>query len=350
VARLKVLFCGLGSIGQRHARNLRHILGGDLELLAYRQRGGGPVLNADMTVRPGTTLEDAYELRAFTKLSDALGEQPDVVFVTNPNSLHLAVALEAAKAGCHLFIEKPIADEIDGVEELLRIVEQKGLVAFVAYQFRFHPGLRWVKELLESGRLGRLVSAHIVNGEYLPDWHPWEDYRETHPARRDLGGGCLRIQTHELDYALWFFGLPTQVFAVGGHLSDLDVDVDDSVNLLMRCEHNGRSLPVHLHLDYLQRPPQRICEVVGDAGKLKYDYYASEVEFFDLKSRTSETFRFDRFDRNEMFMDELRHFLACLNGQENPIVDLSEGLRSMRIAQAAYESLQGGHVVELARG
>lgn len=344
---MKVLFCGLGSIGQRHLRNLRALLGDRVEVLAWRARGGGPVLNADMTVRPGVSIEAAYGVRSFARLEEALAERPDVVFITNPNHLHLSTALAAARAGSHLFIEKPLADSPAGVEELVREVERRGLVAFVAYQFRFHPGLRWVKALLDAGRLGRLVAAHIVNGEYLPDWHPWEDYRETHPARRELGGGCLRIQTHELDYALWLFGLPRRVYAVGGQLSRLEVNVEDSVSLLLHCEHQGRPLPVHLHLDYLQRPPQRVCEIVGDAGKLRYDYYAQCVELWDLATRTREVLHFDRFDRNEMFLAELRHFLACLDGRETPVVDLTEGLRSMQIAAAAAASLASGRAEAL---
>jgi predicted dehydrogenase len=339
---MKILFCGLGSIGQRHVRNLRTLLGETVEILAYRSRGHSPVLNPDMTAQEGVTLEKAYRIRSFCDLNEALAQQPDAVFVTNPNSLHLPVALAAARAGCHLFIEKPLSHSLDGIDELIEIVQRKKLVAFVAYQFRFHPGLRLMKTVIEQGRLGRLSAAHVVNGEYLPDWHPYEDYRQSHAARREQGGGCLSIQTHELDYALWLFGMPSHVYAVGGHLSRLEVDVEDSVSILLRCQQQGRPLPVHIHLDYLQRPPQRVCEVIGDAGKARYDYYANTVELHDAFEKTAEFRRFDDFDRNQMFVDELKHFLSCLRGDESPLVDLQEGTRSLKISLAAIESLQSG--------
>jgi len=347
VHRLKVLFAGLGSIGQRHVRNLRALLGDEVEILAHRSRGQSPVFNPDMTVRPGADLETTYNIRSFSNLDNALAERPDAVFVTNPNTLHLPVALAAAQAGCHLFIEKSLSHSLDGLDELIELVERKGLVALVGYQFRFHPGLRLIKSLIDEGRLGQLAAAHIVNGEYLPDWHPYEDYRDTHPARRDLGGGCLRIQTHEFDYALWLFGMPKRVFAVGGHLSRLEVDVEDSVSVLLHCQHQDRPLPVHIHLDYLQRPPQRVCELVGDAGKVHYDYYANQVELYETATRTVEIHRFEGFDRNQMFMDELQHFLACLRGEEEPIVDLREGARSLRISLAADASLQTRRAMEV---
>ena len=350
VHRLRVLFAGLGSIGQRHVCNLRTLLGNSVDILAYRSRGASPVLKPDMTVQTDADLEAAYNIRSFTNLDDALAERPDAVFVTNPNTLHVPVALAAARASCHLFIEKPLSHSLDGVDGLIELVERKRLVALVGYQFRFHPGLRLIKSLIGEGQLGQLIAAHIVNGEYLPDWHPYEDYRGTHPVRRDLGGGCLRIQTHELDYALWLFGMPKRVYAVGGHLSRLEVDVEDSVSVLLHCEHDGRPLPVHIHLDYLQRPPQRVCEVVGDAGKVRYDYYADQVEFCDTATSTVQIHRFEGFDRNQMFLDELQHFLACLRGEERPIVDLREGARSLRISLAADASLQTRRAVEVVDG
>jgi predicted dehydrogenase len=343
---MRVLFCGLGSIGQRHLRNLRALLGGGVEVLAYRQRGLARVLDPDMTVRPGAELEATYGIRSFDDLDAALAERPEVVFVTNPNTSHMPVALAAAQAGCHLFIEKPLSHSLEGVDELIDLVESKNLVAFVAYQFRFHPGLRAIRRLIDAGSLGQLAAAHIVNGEYLPDWHPYEDYRGTHPARRDLGGGALRIQTHELDYALWLLGMPTRIYAVGGHLSRLEIDVEDSVSLLLTCEQDGRPVPVHVHLDYLQRPPQRVCEIVGDAGTVRFDYYAKRVEFHDTATRRASVESFDTFDREQMFRAELQHFLACVRGEERPVVDLREGARSLQVALAAEASLRTGRVID----
>ncbi len=159
---MKVLFCGLGSIGQRHVRNLRALMGSQVEILAYRSRRESAVLGEDMTIQPGADLEATYDIRTFDRLDDALAEGPAAVFVTNPNTLHIPVALAAARAGCHLFIEKPLSHSLEGVDELIDLVESKGSVAFVAYHFRFHPGLRHVKAVLEAGRLGQLADAHIV--------------------------------------------------------------------------------------------------------------------------------------------------------------------------------------------
>jgi predicted dehydrogenase len=319
-----------------------------LEVIAYRQTRHVPLLTPAMTTQPNQDLEGTYGIRSFDSLEDALSERPEVAFITNPNTLHVPIALAAAHAGCHLFIEKPLSHSLDGVSALIDLVDSRGLVAFVAYQFRFHPGLKLVKSLIDEGRLGNLVAAHVVNGEYLPGWHPYEDYRGTHPARRELGGGCLNIQTHELDYTHWLFGMPSRLYACGGHLSSLELNVEDSVSVLMDCGDNGNPLPVHVHLDYVQQPPQRRCEVIGDKGKAVFDYYADQVEVHDTTTGESHVHAFHHFERNQMFVDELEHFLRCVQGEETPLVNLREGLKSLQISAAAAESLRSGAAVSVA--
>jgi len=269
---LKILIAGLGSIGQRHARNLRTLLGDDLELLAYRVRRASRVIDLDLTARPGDP-EAEYGIRSFDDLDEALAEQPDAAFVTNPSAFHVPVALAAARAGCHLFVEKPLSHSQAGVEELTRAVEERALVCLVGYQLRFHPGFRLLAELVSDGAVGTVLAAHFEFGEHLPGWHPWEDYHEAGAGRADQGGGVVLAQIHDLDLAYALFGVPRRVFAVGGKRSSLEIDVEDTIDILLDCE----GIAVHLHQDVLQKPPTRRYEVVGEDGKIVWDYYAQSV-------------------------------------------------------------------------
>ena len=108
---LKILLVGLGGIGQRHARNLRALMGSELELSAYRLRRNANALTDKMQIEAGIDIESKLDLKIFTTLDDALAEKPDAVIISNPTSMHLSVAHAAAEAGCHLFIEKPIKDD-----------------------------------------------------------------------------------------------------------------------------------------------------------------------------------------------------------------------------------------------
>lgn len=344
---MKVLVAGLGSMGQRHVRNLRALLGRDVEIVAYRVRKRTQVLTGTLEVEAGSSVEDAYCLHTCDQLDQALALQPRAVFVCNPSRHHMAVALAAAQAGCHLLVEKPLSDRDDGIEDLIALVEQQRLVAMVGYQMRFHPALQRVRQLLEQGAIGRVLSVRAEIGEYLPSTHPYEDYRGTYAARADLGGGVVLSQSHELDYVYWLFGLPRRIFALGGHLSRLDVDVEDTASILMECVVDGRPVPVHVSQDFVQRPPRQTCGIVGDDGKIQLDLRAPTLEVFDSRGELAERQTFSGFQRDQLFMDELTHFLACLRGEETPRVTLRDGAQSLRMALAVRQSIDTGRVVEL---
>jgi len=343
---MKVLIVGLGSVGQRHLRNLRHIGDNKIEILAYRSRGRDIKIQEDMTAEFGVNLEEDYNIRVFRDYTKALEQDPDAAFITCPTRLHVPMALVAVEHNCHLFIEKPLSDSLEGIDELAQISREKKLITFIGYQLRFHPGLNHVQQLMTEGRIGQVFAVHIEVGEYLPSAHPYEDYREGYAARSDLGGGALLCLSHELDYSQRLFGMPQKIFALGGKLSQLEMDVDDVVDILMNGVVDGKSIPVHIHMDFVQYPPSRKCSIIGEKGKIFWDYYSDRVDLYTAGKQHWESFEFPDFQRNDMFLDELRHYIACLEGKEKPVVDINEGLRSLRIALAAKRSLNSGKVVE----
>jgi len=343
---VKALFFGLGSIGQRHLRNLRTIIGPELKVAAYRTRRRQIVLNDRQQVLENENVEEKYSIKSFRDMDEALSWGADAAFICNPNSLHVSCALAAANAGCHLLIEKPLSHDIEGTEELAALLDSKGKIGFVAYQMRFHPLIRLAKEIIRESGIGRLLSARAERGEYMPGWHPYEDYRESYAARSDQGGGALLSQIHEMDYLYSFFGLPRRLFAVGGHLSTLEVDVDDIASVLMACDVDGQEIPVELHLDYVQRPPSQTLRIVGDDGRIDIDFPAMTLVHY----RHGELVRSEEmkdFQRNQLFLDEMNHFLACTRGEEKPLVSVRDGAQSLRMALAAKKSLRSRQSVIL---
>ena len=344
---MKILIVGLGSIGQRHVRNLRSFLGDRLQISTVRSQGSPRVFSDSMHVIQGEDVERKYNIIRFKDLETALADDPTAVFITNPSSLHVSIALAAARRGCHLFVEKPLSHSYESVEELITLAERKNLITLVGYQMRFHPCLQRLQTALQQRQIGQILAARVEVGEYLPGWHPYEDYRASYASQHDLGGGVLLSQIHELDYVYWLFGLPQKIFALGGKLSSLDIDVEDIMSILLECVVDGAPVPVHIHQDYVQRPPSRTCQIIGDQGKILIDFLARSIQIFDTTGTSVESLTFPDFQRNKLFLDELSHFLACLKGKESPRVPLREGAQSLRIALAARQSLETGQVVEM---
>jgi predicted dehydrogenase len=338
---------GLGGIGQRHLRNLRALLGSDVEIIAYRFRRLSSVITPTLQVDDKLDVEKVYGLRVFGDLDSALAESPDVAFICNPSSLHVPVAMACVEAGCDIFVEKPLSNDLAGLPELQSAIEKHGRIAMVGYQLRFHPCFLRMQEIVQQGLLGNLLGVRATVGEYLPNWHRYEDYRTGYAARASLGGGVVLSQIHEFDYLYALFGEAKRLFSVGGHWSNLEVDVEDVASTLMQCEYAGRPLPVHLQQDYLQRPAHRQCEVVGDAGKAILDFPGLSVTLHRFDDATEDRFTCEGLDRNLLFLNEIKDFLDCVKTRKKPQVDLEEGMKSLRLALAAKESAATGRVVEL---
>jgi len=336
---MKFLICGMGSIGQRHTRILKKLIGDEAEIAAYRSRKLDIVISDTLEAKQGVNPEEFYNIRSFTDFVAALEWKPDAVFVTNPISMHVSTAIAAARAGSHIFIEKPLAHSMDGVKELQEIVKEKKLVCMIGYQLRFHPAYKKIHSLIEKQILGDIVMADLHFGEWLPGMHPYEDYRDSHAARSDQGGGAILCLSHELDIAYWLFGQPKSIYAAGGHLSSLEMDVEDTADITLLCEGNSSSFPVHIHLDFLQKPAHRYIHIVGDKGKIHFDYYTNDLRISLLPEGKEEVVSYSDFRRNDMFEDELQSFIDSIKMGTPPPVPLEDGLAVLQVALNARASL-----------
>jgi predicted dehydrogenase len=341
---MKVLFVGLGSIGQRHLRNLRALKGNAIEIIAWRVRGLNQVVTDEMRIEDGADLFSRYNYRVVPSLEAGLAEQPDCTFICNPTSMHVPVALAAVRAGSHVFIEKPLSDSMTDVDALIAEASQRKLIGYVGYQFRFHPAIQCLEQLLTKGAIGPVLAVRAVVGEYLPNFHPYEDYRETYAARRELGGGVVLTQSHAIDYLNHLFGMPHQVFAIGGHVSALQLAVDDLAMVLMDCGSRARPLPISLQMDFVQQPAVWNCEVIGEDGKIVIDLVRPSLVQFGHGGSEVYCQYWQSFHRNDMFLNQLKHFLACCAGEENPRSTLTDSARSLKVALAVLRSLERGQV------
>lgn len=330
---MKGLVVGLGSIGRRHARNWSAL---GLGPVAVCRRVGAP---------PPEPL--GVDAREYHDLDQALSDaQPDIVIVSNPTSLHIATACTALAAGANVLVEKPLGNSLDGVGELLQKTEETHKQVMVGYNLRFHPGLQRLRELLGANAIGRLVSARAEAGEYLPDWHPWEDYRQSYAARRERGGGALLTFSHELDSLCWLLGAPRRLAALVGRASSLELDVEDVAELILQF---GEGHSASVHMDYVRRPARRSLELVGERGVLRWEYEANRVLVYTPETRQWRIEEGDpKFQRNDMYLAELRHFVACARGEiERPLIDAEQGAAILVLALAALRSSDEGCAIDL---
>ena len=310
---MKFLIAGLGSIGRRHFRNLRAL--GQDDILLYRT--GKATLPDDELA--GIPVE--------TDLQAALAHRPDAVIVSNPTALHLDVAIPAAEAGCALLLEKPISHSLAGIDRLQAAVARTGARVLVGFQFRYHPGLQQARALIDRDEIGRPISVRAHWGEYLPNWHPWEDYRSGYAARPDLGGGVVLTLSHPIDYLRMLFG---EVSTAAGSTSNLGLGlpVEDTAEITLQF---ASGVLGSVHLDYVQRPPAHWMEIVGDKGSLRWDNADGSVLLGRAEGPPERFEVAPSFERNSLFLDETRNFIAMVQGKEAPVCSLEDGVRALEI-------------------
>ena len=338
---MRILIAGLGSIGRRHFRNLISLGEKDIILLRTRK----------------STLPDD-ELAGYpieTDIHAALEKhKPEAVVVANPTSLHLDVAIPAAEAGCHILLEKPVSHTLEGLDTLRRAASKTGSKILVGFQFRYHPALNKARDLIQAGELGQVLTLHAHWGEYLPNWHPWEDYRQSYAARADLGGGVIGTLTHPLDYLRYLLGEIEALWSLNGHLSSLEMDVEDIAEIGLKFASGAIG---GIHLNYIQRPPVHRLEIVGSNGTLRWDAADGILHFYKMPAPFGsysdappgpviETFAPpEGFERNQLFVSQTRHFLELARGESEPVCTLDDGIRIVQLVLATKESSRSGKLV-----
>ncbi len=344
---MKILMVGLGSIGQRHVRNIRKLYGEDVEIGAFRVRKLQQTFSDTMQVMEGVSVEEKYNIVPYDDYQTALRNKPDIVFITTVTSKHTEYAIKAAEAGCDLFIEKPLSNTMELVDELETIVKRNGNIVALGYQNRFHPCIQKLKHMIDSGGLGRIRSVETCYGERLTTMHRYEDYRQTYMARNEMGGGCLlNLQIHDIDYLQWIFGMPKEVNGFLGCGSSLETDVEEIAVLQYEANKLGYDVMITSRSDFFQYPPVHSCKVVGENGRVEIDLNRASI-YVVLGDEEPMDFYYPSFKRNDMFVEELKTFLDCVKKRVTPESSLPEGINGLKIVIAAKNSAKEKRAYEL---
>lgn len=328
---MEFLVVGCGSIGRRHIKNLRSL--------------GHGVSGVESDPARARAISQELGIAVYTSIESAQLKDFKAALVCNPTRYHLPSAMKLAKAGLHLFIEKPVSHDLKGINELSRIIKAKRLTALVGCNMRFLPSLSLVKRLIDENSIGKLLSVRIECGFYLPYWHPYEDYRKGYSANRKLGGGVIYDDIHEIDYLYWLLGKPKEVFCHASKISALQIDTEDVAEIFLNY---GRGTIAQVHLDYIQRTYRRNYEFIGEKGIILWDYLTKDVELFGEKNNQKKVYH-ENINTNleVMFLNEMKHFVKCIEGREKSVNGISSAADILDIAMKCHLSAKTRKVIKL---
>lgn len=327
-----VLIIGSGSVGKRHARNLA-ALGCTISCSDPRSDR-----RSEMRAQLPLVGDFADEITAMSATSY------DGVVIGSPPPFHVAQSARALSAGVPVLLEKPVCADLVSAEHLALTVARSQTALLLSYTWRWWLPLAEVRSILKSQAIGQLRHVHFHMSAHLADWHPWERYQDFFMAKRALGGGALLDESHWLDLMIWFFGMPAEVSGRIEKISDLEIETDDNVDLLLSYADGKR---VTMHLDLYGRPHEKFIRFVGSNGTLLWtaDPNRIAVGRGQLWEQTDYT-----GDRNDMFVAVAKEFLDVMNGGAVRTCTVEDGVRVLRVIEAARTASHEGRSVSIVNG
>ncbi len=322
----KVLIIGAGSIGQKHIRALLSI--GEKNIAAFRT-GKGQLKNLAKDIKE--------HVKIYQDENAAFAWKPTHVIISNPTNLHLEYLIKTIQLGAKVFVEKPIVHDYTILKNAtVSASEIKKYNGVVGFNLRFHGLFKKIKEIISTYQYGNILSANLIAGHYLPFWHPYENYRNSYASRKCLGGGVLRTLCHEIDLAYHLFGKVIKVFARIENLSSLEIDVDDSVDIIINSENCKR---IYIHLNYLYPLPLRKGNILFEKGLLEYDYYMGTLFFTDYNDIKIKNIYSTDKSYDKQYIIQMKNFLA---DKSKAACTLKEGIEEMRIIALCEKSSKNG--------
>ena len=315
-----ILVIGAGSIGERH-------------ICCFLRTGRAKVSVCEMDRALLGRMENNYDVsHVYEDLGDALSSSPKAVVIATPAHLHIPMAIQAAEAGCHLLIEKPLSIDFSGVEDLKERVLERRLVAQVGYTFRHYPLVAKVKDEIDQGRWGLPLQLTIVHGQHFPTYRP--AYREVYYARHETGGGAVQDGlTHFLDTAQWWLGSIDRLTGDMEHLSLKGVEVEDTVNVLAR---HGDIMGSY-HFNQHQYPDESVFTLVCERGTLRLELCANRLRIMDRPDGDWKDEINNDFQGDDIFVSQANSFLDAIEGQPSISCTIDEAKHTLNCQMALFE-------------
>jgi len=317
-----ILIIGLGSIGQRHFRNLKKI-NKNLKFFAIRRKKKSPHLNNNNKVVKRKFLSQKNQIKEIN-FNQIANFKFDLALITNPTSMHLQTAIKIAKKKINLFIEKPISNNTKMIYNLQKLINKNKLICAVGFQTRYDDLLDKLKSIIDSKELGEVQKCYIEHKHYLPYHHVYENYKMSYASRKDLGGGVLLCFSHEFDYANFLFGKPKYSYCSIQYSNKLKINVESSSLVVAKYNKN---INVIFDLDFWKKKPTRNCRIQFDDGFADWNLLKNQLKI--IKNGKIKTIKSKFKKRNDLFIEQLKQVLKCIKLKKKPKSNIFNGISNV---------------------
>jgi len=318
----KILVCGYGSIGKKHALNLQKL---QADIKIWRQRGD----------QVQAVIDDGF---VFEPSLDAGLEWCDAAVIATATNSHIEPAMKAAQLQKPFYLEKPVSHNKDGLDMLVEAAQ--GLVVEVGCQMRQHPNLKALQTRLQKGEDGAVLAFQAWVGQRLDQWRPGTDYRKSYSADAERGGGALFDLVHEIDLMTWLAGVMQSVYADLRQNSDLEMKAEDLANLVLVTRAGAAGT---VQLDMLSPAYRRGLQIICARAIYRWEMTEGILWRDDGSGAVCIDKITDDYKPSMMLFDTMAHFLKRVNDPSIPAsCSLAEGVHDLDILLGAREAHKTG--------
>lgn len=323
---MRFLIVGLGSMGKRRIRNLQYLKQND-------------IIGFDLREDRRKEVEEKYKINTYSNINDALKQKPDVFIISTPPNHHIEYELMAAEKEMPFFCEAGIFQK--DLERLIEITKKEKILAAPSCTSRFHFPVKKIKELVDANKVGKMVALTYHLGQYLPDWHPWENITDFYAGQKETAA-TREMVPFELEWLVWIFGDIDELSCIKGKVSNIKADIEDVYQLVFRFK---KGIIGNFLVEVVSRTPTRIFRLIGEEGTIEWDWMAEKVRLYEAKTKKWTEFIEEvgfkekgYVSKENPYIEEIQHFLNALSGKEIYRYTLEEDYHILTLLEAAEKA------------
>ena len=318
---------GLGSMGKRRIRNLL--------ALGYKD-----IIGFDPREDRRIETRKNYHIDVFSDLDNALSAKPEVMIVSTPPDLHRKYSEIAIKNKIAFFTEVNLFSK--DIRKIITLMKNKSVVGVPSCTMRFHPVVKELKKLLDNESVGKILTIYHHFGHFLPDWHPWEDYRKFYVAKRETGG-AREIVPFELVWLVYLFSDIKSVYGDIRKLSKLDVDIDDIYQSILEFKNH---IVCTFVIDVFTKPSIRETKIIGEKGVIICDFNGGIIKIGKGEKWKIIKVKMGKVAKGykgstppeTLYEEEMKHFLDAVQNKKKYPHSLHDELKILDVLDAMEES------------
>lgn len=317
--KLRFLIVGLGSMGRRRIRNL--MFNGEHNIIGF-----------DILSSRRKEAQREYGIKTVNNFRKLSNEDFDVMIISTSPKPHGCYIRYALKHRKHFFVEHPVND--DGYKDIFNN-KDKSIIGVPSATLRFYRPIHIIKKVLDGGKIGKVLAFQYHMGQYLPDWHPWEDYRKVYFSKKETGA-CREMLPFELIWLNWLIGSKiTNISGFISKVSDLDMEADDIITASLRYKNGVLGSVI---IDVISRKPFRTLRILGSKGVLDWEKFDSVIKIYNARSQKPKIIFLPKghpetgyVNEEEMYNDEITAFLNAIRKKTKYPFSFKENLLNLKV-------------------